>query len=110
MDANEYQRLALRTAAEHSSPNDRIHNAVLGLAGEVGEIADAWKKFVYHGHAKQEQALIDELGDVLWYAALMCEGLHITMRQVMTRNIEKLEKRYPDGFSTERSINREGEK
>lgn len=47
-----------------------------------------------------------ELGDVLWYAALMCEAFGWTLDGVMAQNVKKLEERYPDGFDTDRANNR----
>jgi NTP pyrophosphatase (non-canonical NTP hydrolase) len=96
----------MQTAVPHSDPTDRIHNAVLGLAGEAGEIADAWKKHVYHGHGLDAGEMVNELGDVLWYVTLFADALGVPLGRIMERNIEKLAKRYPDGFSTEASINR----
>lgn len=181
MDLNEYQRLAMRT-----SPNDhdRIKNGCLGLIGESGEIVDLVKKHLFQsvpGTALPVNALINEMGDVLWYcmetitgigdvpqialtrnpihslfavytksvkreldletAAVllslfsvnaysacyfddnvrflrgsvfdvystllcMCGMIGTTIEHVAVMNIEKLKKRYPDGFDPERSMNR----
>jgi NTP pyrophosphatase (non-canonical NTP hydrolase) len=106
MDANEYQRLALRTEAPGREQRDRLLNAALGLCGEAGEFGDSVKKFAFHAHTLDEAALRKELGDVLWYAALACDALGLELGEVMAENIAKLRRRYPDGFSSERSINR----
>ena len=107
MDANDYQRLALRTATPGQSQRDRLIVAALGLAGESGEFVDAIKKWGYHQHPLDEAELRKELGDVLWYVALACDALGLQLGDVMAENIEKLRRRYPDGFSGERSLNRE---
>ena len=78
----------------------------MGLNGEAGECIDILKKHFYQGHDLDVDKLIDELGDVLWYIAEACTGIGVTMEEVAKRNIEKLKKRYPNGFETERSINR----
>lgn len=109
MDADEYQRLALRTEAPGRPRAERLLNAALGLCGEAGEVADTIKKWQFHGHALDEAGLRKELGDVLWYVALACDALGLQMGDVMAENIEKLRRRYPDGFSAERSINRDPE-
>jgi NTP pyrophosphatase (non-canonical NTP hydrolase) len=106
MDANEYQRLALRTEAPGRERADRLLNAALGLCGEAGEFADALKKSHFHAHPLDEAALCKELGDVLWYAALACDALGLSLGEVMAENIAKLRRRYPEGFSAERSLNR----
>ncbi|GAB4425524.1 MAG: nucleoside triphosphate pyrophosphohydrolase family protein [Chloroflexi bacterium OHK40] len=106
MDANDYQRLALRTEAPGRDQRDRLLNAALGLAGEAGEFSDSLKKWAYHSHELNEAELRKELGDVLWYVALACDALGLRMGDVMDANIEKLRRRYPEGFSSERSRNR----
>ena len=100
---DEYQRLAMRTAADGVDWG----NVGLGLAGESGEVADAIKKHLYQGHMLDLPHMKEELGDVLWYAALACKCGGFSMSDVMRGNIEKLKLRYPDGFSAERSRGRD---
>lgn len=111
MDTNEmtfdnYQSLAMVTANTALTRDDQIVNAALGLAGEAGEIADLIKKHYFQGHRLKESELIDELGDLLWYVALLCYYLNFPMSVPAVRNIHKLRERYPEGFSVEKSINR----
>jgi len=106
MDADEYQRLALRTEAPGRAQPERLLNAALGLCGEAGEFADSLKKWHFHRHPLDGAELRKELGDVLWYAALACDALGLSMSEVMAENIDKLRQRYPEGFSSERSLNR----
>ena len=54
--------------------------------------------------------MIEEIGDVAWYIAEIAYALNVDLETVLTKNIEKLKKRYPEGFSVERSLNRENEK
>lgn len=106
MDFNEYQINALRTA----SMKDKlalVHNGVMGLAGESGECIDLMKKHLFQGHELNSEKMIDELGDVLWYVAITAEGLGVSLEEVATHNVDKLKKRYPEGFDSARSINRE---
>lgn len=105
MHMNEYQKLAMRTAGELTN-EDKLINAVFGLNGEAGEIADHIKKHMFQGHKLDGEKLVKELGDVLWYIALGAEALGINLEEVAQINIEKLKKRYPEGFSVERSVNR----
>lgn len=104
LTANEYQRLAMRTAGVDK--DEWLMNAILGLNGEAGECADLVKKTFFQGHPYNKGALMDEAGDVCWYLALLCSALGTTLEEVMKRNIEKLMRRYPDGFDPERSVNR----
>ena len=81
--------------------------ATLGLAGESGEVADLVKKSHYHGHDWDIDKLGLELGDVLWYVAILAWYLGFSLSDIAKNNIEKLEKRYPKGyFESEKSINR----
>jgi NTP pyrophosphatase (non-canonical NTP hydrolase) len=107
MTINEYQKLAMVTKNPELSGRELLINSVMGLCGESGEVIDLVKKHVSHGHPLNREKLIDELGDVAWYLAECATVLDVTLEEVLERNIEKLKKRYPEGFSTERSINRE---
>lgn len=107
MTINEYQKLAMVTKNPELSGRELLINSVMGLCGESGEVIDLVKKHVSHGHPLKREKLIDELGDVAWYLAECATVLDVTLEEVLERNIEKLKKRYPEGFSTERSINRE---
>ena len=107
MTGQEYQQLAKRTMQLDKDSDEMIVNALLGLSGEVGEVNDYFKKHMFQGHVLFVDEVIEELGDVMWYIALMCEALCINMDDVMEKNIKKLKKRYPDGFSVERSVNRD---
>lgn len=101
-----YQNLAMRTASDKCRS---LENAAMGLAGEAGECVDIIKKHLFHDHELDLEKLKYELGDVLWYVALMCTVTGISMGDVMFANISKLQNRYPDGFDPERSKHREEE-
>lgn len=107
LTANDYQRMAMRTAGEYESNLAKIRNAVYGLNGEAGEVIDLLKKHEFQGHGLDKEKLIDECGDCLWYAALLADALGVTLEDVMLRNVAKLKARYPDGFDKSRSINRD---
>jgi len=106
MELDEYQKLALRTAGHRESSEKVLTYAALGLTGESGEVAEIIKKAFYHGHTLDKELLRKELGDVLWYLAVMADSLGLSLDQIATDNIAKLTTRYPQGFSQARSINR----
>ena len=106
MEANEYQRLAMRTLNPRLDRDEVLLNAVMGLCGETGEFADLVKKHRFQGHPLDREALIKELGDVAWYLAEAACALDAELEDVLQRNIAKLRARYPEGFSEERSIRR----
>lgn len=106
-----YTDLALKTLNKDVfEQKDLILNASLGLSGEVGEVNDIIKKYMYHGHKLDDdtkEKIILELGDVCWYVALMAWAIDKTkFEDVLNKNIAKLEKRYHGEFSTEKSVNR----
>ena len=106
MTGNKYQQLALRTSS-HESNGDMVLNGVMGLNGEAGECIDIVKKHLFQGHPLDTDKLLDELGDVLWYVAITADGIGVPLENIMQHNIDKLRKRYPEGFDAERSIHRE---
>lgn len=83
-------------------------NGALGMCGESGEVADIIKKHTFQGHDLKVDKIREEAGDVLWYIAIICEALGITIEDLMEDNIKKLSARYPGGFSVDKSVNREG--
>ncbi|MCR5490833.1 MAG: nucleoside triphosphate pyrophosphohydrolase family protein [Bacilli bacterium] len=106
MDANEYQKLSLKTLNPNLKGKDILINAVMGLCGEAGETIDIVKKHLHQGHELDRDGLINELGDVAWYLAEACTALDVSLSEVLERNIAKLKKRYPEGFETEKSVHR----
>jgi NTP pyrophosphatase (non-canonical NTP hydrolase) len=65
------------------------------------------KKLTAHGHDISKEALAEELGDVLWYLAEAATALELKLNDIAQMNVDKLAARYPEGFSQERSRNRE---
>ena len=106
MNGNEYQKKAMRTLNPNLNKNEVLVNGVMGLGGESGEVIDIVKKHLFQGHPLDKEKIIKELGDVMWYVAEVCEALDISLDEVMEGNIEKLQKRFKNGFSVEESINR----
>lgn len=108
MTINEYQKLAMTTLNPELGKKDVLINGVMGLCGEAGEVIDIVKKHLAQGHELDREKIIKELGDVAWYMAEIATVLDVELEDVLAQNIEKLKKRYPEGFSTEKSVNREG--
>jgi NTP pyrophosphatase (non-canonical NTP hydrolase) len=95
-----YQSLAMRTAKPMDVQDDLLH-AALGLTGEAGEFADCIKKHWAYNQPLDSQNAIEELGDLLWYIALGCNALGVSMDEVAAMNLEKLRKRYPAKYQDE---------
>ena len=107
MHASEYQRLAMRTLNPSLSTTEVLSNAVMGLCGESGEAIDLVKKHLFQGHELDREAMATELGDIAWYLAEAATALELDLDDILETNTAKLRRRYPEGFSAERSINRE---
>ena len=107
MTINEYQKLAMTTLNPELDKKDVLINGVMGLCGESGEVIDIVKKHLAQGHELDKEKIVKELGDVAWYMAEIATVLDVELEDVLVQNIEKLKKRYPEGFSTENSINRD---
>ena len=106
MEINEYQKLAMRTINKDLSEKDMLINGVMGLCGESGEVIDIVKKHIAHNHELNKDHLAKELGDVAWYLAETATALGYSLEDIFKMNIDKLKKRYPDGFDSEKSIHR----
>ena len=106
MTPNEYQKLAMTTLNPELSPRDVLINSVMGLCGESGEAINLVKKHLHQGHPLDREGLIKELGDIAWYLAEAATALDVSLEEIMERNIEKLKKRYPEGFSSAQSQRR----
>jgi len=107
MEISEYQRLALKTLNPDLDQKDVLINGVMGLCGESGEAIDIVKKHLHQGHALDREHLKEELGDIAWYLASTSYALGLDLDDVLSANIAKLKRRFPEGFSTEASENRE---
>lgn len=107
MTINQYQKLAMKTLNPTLEKKDVLINGVMGLCGESGEAIDIVKKWLAQGHELDKEKLAKELGDIAWYLAETATALDLQLEDIFASNIEKLRKRYPEGFAAERSINRE---
>ena len=107
MTINEYQKLALTTLNPELKDKDILINGVMGLCGESGEAIDLVKKHLAQGHELDKEKLAKELGDIAWYLAETAYAIGYPLEDVLQMNIDKLKKRYPEGFCTACSLNRE---
>lgn len=131
MNGNEYQKLAMRTNdgkatdrlndkiemieffkdAKAGKPAEKydlggIFNAAFGLSGEVGEFNDMLKKWVFHEKELDVVHAKKELGDIMWYVAMMCHSFGWELDEILQMNVDKLKARYPQGFDVALANNR----
>jgi NTP pyrophosphatase (non-canonical NTP hydrolase) len=116
MTEEEYVKNALRTespvtdelkARVTQDKNIRLMHAAMGMVTESAEFIDALKKNFYYNKTLDTVNLKEEIGDVLWYVAIACDALGVSLNQVMERNIEKLAARYPEKYSDECALHRD---
>lgn len=105
MNFNDYQKWAMsKLGGDHPE-----FACALGLAGEAGETVDMLKKHWCHGKPLDTEKLAKELGDVLYYLAALSGVMGIDFNKVMEMNVDKLNARYPGGFSKEAAAKRADE-
>lgn len=79
---------------------ERLLTAGVGMNAEGGEFLEIVKKMIFQGKPWNEDNkdhLLTELGDLMWYVMQACIALETPIDQVIAKNVEKLEKRYPGG-------------
>lgn len=101
MTFDEYQKLAIRTNLINKDKFKELMQQVLGLADEAGEVQSIFKKWVRDQDADFEkldvQNVKKEMGDVLWYLAVIAHDLGISLDDLAQTNIEKLASRLERG-------------
>ncbi len=107
MNLTEYQAKSKRTLNTDLTKEQSLSNMIFGIVGETGEVVDILKKHLYQGHELDWFHIREEIGDVMFYIVNLCNLLNTDLEQIIEENYSKLLKRYPEGFSTERSVNRE---
>ena len=106
MTVNEYQQKAMQTLNPELEQKDVLINSVMGLCGESGEAIDIVKKWLMQGHNLDREHLIREPRDVAWYLAEAATALNVSLESVFQINLDKLERRFPNGFDSANSIHR----
>jgi NTP pyrophosphatase (non-canonical NTP hydrolase) len=118
IEPDEYQQAALRTertpnfisthsAAGHDEMLGRLLHAALGACTETGELQDMIKKHLIYDRPLDKVNVLEECGDAIWYLSLALSACGYTMSECMERNLDKLRKRFPDKFTTERANERD---
>lgn len=84
----------------------RLLHASMGLVTEGGELADALKKHIFYGKPLDVINIAEEMGDVMWYMAILCDELNLSLESVMEHVINKLKVRYPNKFAPDKALER----
>lgn len=118
MTTKEYLKHALRTDREdqgyiifnkdtNTATKGRFINGALGLAGECGEVVDIIKKHTQFNKPLDIDHLKEELGDILWYMAIILHNIDSDFEEIMQLNVNKLNRRFPQAFSEKDALNRD---
>ena len=98
MQLNEYQKLCKKSAKKYRNGEKEIMTWGLGISGEAGDVAGCIKKTYSQGD-NQIKGTKENLGDTLWYIAMICNFYGWDLEDIMKENVKKLQKRHPKGFS-----------
>jgi len=110
MNLNDYVKWTGNTCAKLNSPNEDIVHMLFGMTTEVGELTDIFKKSLAYSKEIDWVNAAEEIGDLLFYIASFCRITNLNMEAIITKNIEKLEARYPEKFTEYHANNRDLEK
>ncbi len=103
MNTSDYSKNALLTESKNyrvlGKEDMRLLHGAMGLVTEAAEFMDALKKNIYYGKPTDVSNLEEELGDILWYMAILCDTMDTDFSELMDKNIAKLKSRYPDRYS-----------
>lgn len=105
MTLTEYQEAAARTIRMDLTLDEAVQHGLYGLSAETGEVSEIFQKQL-QGHPVNAEHIMKELGDVLWMVAEICTAKRFNMDDVAQLNIDKLKRRYPEGFDPDRSMHR----
>jgi NTP pyrophosphatase (non-canonical NTP hydrolase) len=124
MNLDEYQKEASRTECNQGAALNRIagghlddvdyskktlvptrmNHALIGLTSELGELAKLFENWIYYGGDEPNTAhLLEEVGDVMWRLAELCNAMGIRLQCAIDANIAKLKVRYPEKWTGEKA-------
>jgi len=115
MDTKKYKEMVLKTEsndlnAMSSRLKDkralRLLHGSCGIATEAGELLDAMKKHIFYGKEVDTVNVVEEVGDLMWYIAIILDELGVEFEDVMDKNINKLKARYGNKFSEDSANSR----
>lgn len=107
INLDDYQKSCALTAYKSEIKEKEILTWGLGITGEAGDVASCIKKTEIHGNDKRD-GIKENLGDTMWYIAMICNYYGWSLNDVVVENMKKLEQRYNGSFSYE-AAQRKGE-
>src|SRR5208337_2084108 len=85
----------------------RLLHALTGMTTEIGELQDQFKKHIFYGKELYIINIVEELGDLFWYIAILCDEIETPFEEIWEKNILKLKKRYEGKFTETKAENRD---
>lgn len=107
MTLEEYRVDCKRTLPKNLYRGEQLLQGLIGATTETAEALDIHKKTMWHDHPHDREYLLSELGDAMFYITIAADALDSSIEEIMEMNVEKRLKRYPRGFESSRSINRD---
>ncbi len=109
MDINTFAEESSRTLIDKGHDLNLLH-AAMGISTESGELMDAFKRKIFYGKDLDVVNVKEEIGDLMWYVAILLRELDLDFEELLQINIDKLKARYPEKFTEERALNRDLDK
>lgn len=110
MKLNEYVKWTENTCANLENKQlDDIH-MIFGMATEVGELMDAYKKNIAYKKSLDLTNVKEEIGDIMYYLASFCRMNNFDLEKILKTNVNKLQSRYPEKFNEFDANNRDLDK
>lgn len=106
MTLEQYQKDSYINIQPHTDEKDLILNWAIGLSEEVGEVMKNIKHAYWGSEQFSDSEMAKELGDVLWYLSALAYSLGLNLQTIGELNQKKLDFRFGDGFTAEKSRNR----
>jgi NTP pyrophosphatase (non-canonical NTP hydrolase) len=101
-----YVKWTGKVCAKLDTRKDDITHMLFGMQTEVGELTDIFKKSLAYNKDIDWVNVEEELGDIMFYIASFCRINKIDLEDVILTNVNKLEERYKEKFTTEQALNR----
>src|SRR5688572_11699064 len=106
MDIKTYIRESERTLVQKGKDLNMLHGAI-GIVTEAGELLDAFKRNIYYGKELDKVNVKEEIGDLMWYIAILAREMDFDFEDILQTNIDKLKSRYPEKFTEQHALNRD---
>lgn len=106
MDIQTYKTESARTLIDKGREMNLLH-AAMGIGTEAGEVLDQFKRKIFYGRELDVVHVKEEIGDIMWYVAILLRELDLDFEEILKLNIDKLRARFPEKFTEHYAVNRD---